>query len=73
MTPHVISAHDGPVELLTIFDHDGERAHLHATDEGASTGVSLGWPEPTKPWGSNAPTIAEPSGNTRGPPMIGGS
>jgi transcriptional regulator with XRE-family HTH domain len=32
MTPHTISAHDGPVELLTIFDHDGERAHLHATD-----------------------------------------
>jgi transcriptional regulator with XRE-family HTH domain len=28
MTPHAIEAHDGPVELLTIFDHDGERAHL---------------------------------------------
>ena len=33
MTPHVIGAHDGPVEILSIFDHDGERAHLHVTDE----------------------------------------
>jgi transcriptional regulator with XRE-family HTH domain len=28
MTPHALEAHEGPVELLTIFDHDGERAHL---------------------------------------------
>ena len=28
MTPHAVEAHEGPVELLTIFDHDGERAHL---------------------------------------------
>ena len=28
MTPHLVEAHEGPVELLTIFDHDGERAHL---------------------------------------------
>lgn len=28
MTPHTVHAHEGPVELLTIFDHDGERAHL---------------------------------------------
>lgn len=28
MTPHAIQAHEGPVEVLTIFDHDGERAHL---------------------------------------------
>lgn len=28
MTPHATEAHEGPVELLTIFDHDGERAHL---------------------------------------------
>jgi transcriptional regulator with XRE-family HTH domain len=33
MVPHTIAAHDGPVELLTILDHDGERAHLHATDD----------------------------------------
>ncbi len=33
MVPHTISAHDGPVEILTIFDHDGERAHLHASDD----------------------------------------
>jgi transcriptional regulator with XRE-family HTH domain len=35
MVPHAIGAHDGPVEILTIFDHDGERAHLHVTDESA--------------------------------------
>ncbi|SJN41852.1 possible transcriptional regulator [Microbacterium esteraromaticum] len=28
MTPHMLEAHDGPAELLTIFDHDGEQAHL---------------------------------------------
>jgi len=28
MVPHSFGAHDGPVEILTIFDHDGERAHL---------------------------------------------
>jgi transcriptional regulator with XRE-family HTH domain len=33
MVPHAIGAHDGPVEILTIFDHDGERAHLHASDD----------------------------------------
>jgi transcriptional regulator with XRE-family HTH domain len=33
MTPHMIGAHDGPVEILSIFDRDGERAHLHVTDE----------------------------------------
>ncbi len=33
MVPHTICAHDGPVEILTIFDHDGERAHLHAADD----------------------------------------
>ncbi|SEB60110.1 Cupin domain-containing protein [Paramicrobacterium humi] len=30
MVPHAISAHGGPLEILTIFDRDGERAHLHA-------------------------------------------
>ncbi|MEV2276847.1 helix-turn-helix transcriptional regulator [Nocardiopsis sp. NPDC049922] len=29
MTPHVVGAHEGPVEILTILDHDGERTHLH--------------------------------------------
>lgn len=33
MVPHAIGAHDGPVEILTILDHDGERAHLHGTDD----------------------------------------
>ncbi|WP_029290356.1 helix-turn-helix domain-containing protein [Cellulomonas sp. HZM] len=28
MVPHVIEAHEAPAELLTIFDRDGERAHL---------------------------------------------
>ncbi len=28
MTPHWIVGHGGPVELLTIFDHHGESAHL---------------------------------------------
>ncbi|MGB3302986.1 helix-turn-helix domain-containing protein [Gordonia sp. (in: high G+C Gram-positive bacteria)] len=28
MTPHVIEAHEGPAEILTIFDHDSEQAHL---------------------------------------------
>jgi transcriptional regulator with XRE-family HTH domain len=29
MTPHLISGHEAPVEMLTIFDRHGERAHLH--------------------------------------------
>lgn len=29
MVPHLISAADGPVELLVILDRDGQRAHLH--------------------------------------------
>lgn len=29
MTPHWILGHGGPVEVLTIFDRHGERAHLH--------------------------------------------
>ena len=29
MVPHAICAHEGPVEILSIFNHDGERAHLH--------------------------------------------
>jgi transcriptional regulator with XRE-family HTH domain len=28
MTPHAINAHGGPVEVLCIFDHDGDQAHL---------------------------------------------
>lgn len=30
MIPHALGAHDGPVEMLTAYDHDGKRAHLHA-------------------------------------------
>jgi transcriptional regulator with XRE-family HTH domain len=29
MTPHMIAAHGAAVEILTILDHDGERAHRH--------------------------------------------
>ena len=29
MTPHAISAVDGPAELVMIFDRDGQRAHVH--------------------------------------------
>ena len=36
MTPHAITAHGGPVEILTILDHDGQRAHLDAVDLTAS-------------------------------------
>ncbi|HUC59416.1 MAG TPA: helix-turn-helix transcriptional regulator [Streptosporangiaceae bacterium] len=28
MTPHAVGAQDGPAEVLCIFDHDGDRAHL---------------------------------------------
>jgi transcriptional regulator with XRE-family HTH domain len=28
MTPHWIAGHGGPVEVVTIFDRDGEQAHL---------------------------------------------
>lgn len=44
MTPHSIDAHEGPVEILSIFDHDGERIHLHAADEAprADDGASRG-------------------------------
>ena len=31
MVPHAICAHDGPVEILTILNHEGGRAHLHGT------------------------------------------
>ena len=31
MTPHAIGCDDEPVEILTILDRAGERAHLHTT------------------------------------------
>lgn len=33
MVPHSIGAEDGPVEILTLLDHDGERLHLHGAGE----------------------------------------
>jgi uncharacterized cupin superfamily protein len=32
MSPHAISAAEGQVEILVIFDRDGRRAHLDAID-----------------------------------------
>jgi mannose-6-phosphate isomerase-like protein (cupin superfamily) len=32
MSPHAITAHGGPVEILVILDRDGQRAHLTAID-----------------------------------------
>jgi transcriptional regulator with XRE-family HTH domain len=29
MTPHAFTAVDGPAEVITIFDRDGQRAHVH--------------------------------------------
>lgn len=29
MTPHSFAAVDGPAEIITIFDRDGQRAHVH--------------------------------------------
>ncbi len=37
MVPHAIGAYDGPVDIFTLFDHDGERAHLRASDEALPT------------------------------------
>ena len=55
MTPHLISAHKGPVEILTILDHDGERAHRHDSgkpgehgEHGGSHGGGQG-PPPSSP------------------------
>jgi len=32
MTPHAVTAHGGPVEMLVIFDRHGRRAHFDAVD-----------------------------------------
>lgn len=39
MVPHSLAAHGGPVEILTIFDRDGERAHLHTVGDPSTVGV----------------------------------
>lgn len=33
MVPHHVAAHGGPVEILSIFDHGGERAHLNPRND----------------------------------------
>jgi hypothetical protein len=37
MTPHWIAGHGAPVEILTIFDRDGEHAHLRAAQPRRAT------------------------------------
>ena len=32
MVPHLFQADGGPAEIISIFDRDGHRAHLHTTD-----------------------------------------
>ncbi|MGY6501095.1 MAG: helix-turn-helix domain-containing protein [Acidimicrobiales bacterium] len=39
MTPHAFGAVDGPAEVIMIFDRDGHRAHVHATDSMTTPGV----------------------------------
>jgi hypothetical protein len=29
MIPHAVGALGGPAEILCIFDHEGQRSHLH--------------------------------------------
>ena len=48
MAPHAITAAEGPVEILVIFDRDGRRAHLDAID---LTGTADG----TAPDGAGTP------------------
>ena len=42
MVPHAVEACDGPVEILTIFDRDGERAHRHVSHDGNEEGLAGG-------------------------------
>ena len=45
MTPHAFGARDGPAEILCMFDHDGQRTHLHPERaDREQTGVSSGVP-----------------------------
>ena len=37
MIPHAFGAEDGPAEVLAIFDHDGQRTHLLAAGELATS------------------------------------
>lgn len=32
MLPHAFAADEGPAEIISIFDRDGHRAHLHTAD-----------------------------------------
>lgn len=37
MTPHALTAIDGPAELIMIFDREGQRAHVHHETVGRET------------------------------------
>ncbi|MET7422869.1 helix-turn-helix transcriptional regulator [Dactylosporangium sp. NPDC005555] len=50
MTPHAFGAHGGPAEILCIFDHDGQRTHLHP-DPGSAAPLD-GAPAPAAPDGA---------------------
>lgn len=61
MTPHWIAGWGGPVEILTIFDHHGQSAHLRPTSLGGSAAapgrgaprrVATGSPSPSSTRGS---------------------
>ena len=38
MVPHAFGAHDGPAEVLSILDHDGQRSHLQPSRTPARRG-----------------------------------
>jgi transcriptional regulator with XRE-family HTH domain len=59
MTPHTFTAIDGPAELITIFDRDGQRAHVHHEATGHPTLESS--PDP-------ASRSQQPTGSTEGDP-----
>ncbi len=43
MVPHAITADGGPAEVMSIFDHDGERAHLRDAAISDVTGGAAGF------------------------------
>jgi transcriptional regulator with XRE-family HTH domain len=50
MIPHAIGAHDAPVEILVIFNHDGEQAHLgHGADASSARQSVRHASAPTEP------------------------
>lgn len=58
MTPHAVSAVDGPAEVIMIFDRDGHRAHTH--DEATTA------PGPSGPDGGRGATTSPATRERRG-------